>query len=125
MLHVINYHFCRDEEHINGGLTLVFTITPSLWASIKELFQNDPRKLDAWLLALITMGKHLPFVNLVTHARLDYKMFKYERWAAFASTDEGKKGWEQDAKITKGELQTFKMNEAFFESLPQVSQMCI
>ena len=42
-----------------------------------------------------------------------------------ASTDEEKKMHEQDAKITKGELQTFKMNEAFFESLPQVSQMCI
>ena len=53
------------------------------------------------------------------------KMFKYERDAANASTDEGKKGWEQDAKITKGKLQTFKMNEAFFESLPQVSKMCI
>ena len=71
------------------------------------------------------MVKHLPFINLYTHAKLDYKMFKWERSAANASTDEWKKGWEQDAKITKGKLQTFKMNEAFFESLPQVSQMCI
>ena len=126
MLHIINYHFCRDEEHINGGLTLAFTLSPSLWAFIWKLFRNDPRKLDAWKRALITMGKHLPFVNLVTHVRLDWDMFNMEFYAAYeASTDEDKTYCEHNAKITKGKLQTFKMNEAFFESLPQVSQMCI
>ena len=125
MLHIINYHFCRDEEHINGGLTLVFTLSPSLLASIKELFQNDPRKLKAWGKALKTMGQHLPFINLVTHARLDLEMFQEEGGAANAETDARKKLYEHDAKRIKGELQSFKMNEAFFESLPQVSQMCI
>ena len=74
---------------------------------------------------MLTMGKHLPFINVYTHAKLDYEMFKYERGAANASTDEVKKLYEHDTKRIKGELQTFKMNEAFFESLPQVSQMCI
>ena len=125
MLHKRNFNFGRNGEPINFGLTILFTVSPSLLASIKELFQNDPKELVAWRKAMIAMVKHLPFINLYTHAKLDYKMFKYERDAANASTDEGKKGWEQDAKITKVELQTFKMNEAFFESLPQVSQMCI
>ena len=71
------------------------------------------------------MVKHLPFINLITHAWLDYKMFKKERVAANTSIDAFKKECENKAKIIKGELQIFKMNEAFFESLPQVSQMCI
>ena len=66
---------------------------------------------------MITMGKHLPFINLYTHAKLDWEMSKRERWAANPSTDEEKNIWEQEAKIIKGKLQTFKMNEAFFESL--------
>ena len=123
MLQVINYHFCRDGQHINGGLTIFFTLSPSTLASIRELIQNDPRKLKAWRKALMAMVKHLPFINLITHAWLDWKMFKEERGAANAVTDALKKEWEHDAKRFKGKLQMFKMNEAFFESLPQVSQM--
>ena len=74
---------------------------------------------------MITMVKHLPFINLFTHAWLDWEMFQEEGYATEADTDKEKKRWEHGAKRIKGELQTFKMNEAFFESLPQVSQMCI
>ena len=80
---------------------------------------------------MITMVKHLPFINLYTHARLDWKIFKEERSAANIKNqfkhgnNELKKRFEQDAKLIKGELQTFKMFEAYFESLPQVSQMNI
>ena len=71
----------------------------------------------------MAMVKHLPFINLYTHAKLDWEMFKEEKGAANAKTNEEKKECEHIAKVTKGELQTFKMNEAFFESLPQVRQM--
>ena len=85
----------------------------------------------------MAMVKHLPFINLYTHAKLDYEIFKWERKAANKRrgfvlengevyiNDGHIKFCERKAKIIKGDLQMFKMNEAFFESLPQVSQMTI